>query len=1249
MKKILKAALLACFCAFVIQGRAQTYVVENLNDLGEGSLRALAALAVSGDTLRFDDALWGDTLYLTTGPLVINQAIHILGPGANQLVINASGISRHFVFNTGAQTAELSGLTLIGGNGGGLGGAVRNLGSLRISGCAFFQNNADRGGAVLNSGNVVIERCSFVGNSANLQGGGVLSGTGSMEIDRCTISGNSAGVGAGVYITSGTGRIYATTLVHNSALLQAGGIFNDGDLSVGSTLIALNNAPVDAQFFSSGALSSEGYNLLSEQGSLPLDSLDFGLVGSDDAIINPFLDSLFYPGNGLPVHPLKCGSPAVDAGNPLDLQPDQSGVPVFGPSRDIGASELAIEGLVLSCPSDTLLTGTCDGALINYQAPLSPDCPSASLSLLEGLPSGALFPPGTSTVSYALQVSESSPVQQCSFTVQVLDEEDPVFLASGGDYLQVNATQGAQILSGDQLGFSVSISGNYAVGGAPGNDVRNFNAGAVVVYRLEEDEWLRDTLLTASDGTFNESLGIATALHGNQLLAGAYKETRLGFFEAGAVYAYKRNESGLWQQTQKILSPTATPYDWLGYAVAMSGELACMSAPRDDQKGFDAGAVFTLRYDGTTWVGAEKIIAPDGNSGDWFGRSVAIDGNLMLVGAHLYGEDDRGRAYLFRYNDSVWVYEAALSPADLQAGDSFGWSVALDDGRALVGAFLSDPDGKTNAGAAYVFVQDSSGQWVQQQKLVPSLAAPGDFIGVSVALSGHQALLGANGADLDGSASGTAFHYTFSEGVWVEREPLRGSAVAGQQNGWSVAMEGSRAVLGAPFASLDGQPGGLLRFFGESSVCNSVFELPTDPNTCGRLFNYPLPVAEDDCGLSSFGLISGLGSGAVFPLGESVEIYRAQDSSGRESTCQVSVRVLDTEAPTALCDSLELILPTDDILQIDALQLDGGSYDACPGALSFDIDSAAALFSCLDLGQTRMVELLVTDSAGNSASCLAAVSLINPYDELSLNLLSLVQPSAIGASDGQINISASGGLPPYSYFWSTGDTLPSISGLPQGSYSVTVYDAHCQSASQNIVLSDPIPTCSPSSAPANPRHQLISNGVLMLWDPVPLSVGCRVKARRIGAPGGFSTLPPVLGPEPGSIFVHKNNLIPGNSYTWRVQCACSLSPEIATPFTALDTFFVPLAREGWGEAVLNLWPVPARDHLSWSLTGAEAGLARVRVLDINGREHNISYVMLSGTQHTEELGIQELAEGFYLLEIVQDQQRWQKAFVRAKD
>jgi hypothetical protein len=206
------------------------------------------------------------------------------------------------------------------------------------------------------------------------------------------------------------------------------------------------------------------------------------------------------------------------------------------------------------------------------------------------------------------------------------------------------------------------------------------------------------------------------------------------------------------------------------------------------------------------WTQQAKLVASDGAAGDQFGFSVALDGDTVVIGA--FRDDDKGSdsgsAYVFTRAGSGWTQQAKLVASDGAAGDQFGWSVALDGDTAVIGARLDDDKG-IDSGSAYVFTR-AGGAWTQQAKLVASDGAAGDQFGFSVALDGDTAVIGAFGDDDNGSDSGSAYVFTRAGSGWSETLKLLASDgkafdLLGYYNG-AVDISGSTVLAGAPLHDL---------------------------------------------------------------------------------------------------------------------------------------------------------------------------------------------------------------------------------------------------------------------------------------------------------------------------------------------------------------------------------------------------------------------------------------------------------------
>jgi len=241
--------------------------------------------------------------------------------------------------------------------------------------------------------------------------------------------------------------------------------------------------------------------------------------------------------------------------------------------------------------------------------------------------------------------------------------------------------------------------------------------------------------LTAIDADDDDRFGWTVAVDGVVTLVGAFKHDEVAL-NAGAVYAFRR-EGTTWVQEAELLASDGASTDRFGWAVGLDGNVAIIGARTEDDSEADAGAAYVFRRSGTSWNQEAKLLATDGAAGDDFGGSVAIDGDLIVVGAGRNddGGDGSGSAYVFRHVLGAWMQEAKLVAADASAGDDFGVAVRVSGNRVLVGADLENAGGSLS-GSAYVF-REGGGVWTQETKLVASDASPNDRFGFTVRVHGR--------------------------------------------------------------------------------------------------------------------------------------------------------------------------------------------------------------------------------------------------------------------------------------------------------------------------------------------------------------------------------------------------------------------------------------------------------------------------------------------------------------------------------
>ena len=268
---------------------------------------------------------------------------------------------------------------------------------------------------------------------------------------------------------------------------------------------------------------------------------------------------------------------------------------------------------------------------------------------------------------------------------------------------------------------------------------------------------------------------------------------------AGSAFVFKFD--GLnWVEHAKLLASSPSVSDEFGHAVAIDGATAVIGSHRDDDLASNSGAVYV--FDTVTGQEIAKLVADDGAAQDRFGTAVDIDGDTLVVGNFLGGADDAGSAYVFHYDGSAWTQQAKLTRGDAAANDWFGASVAISGDTVVVGAYLDDHAGGTDAGSVYVF-QRSGATWTQQAKLT---AASGRF-GVSVDIIGDTVVCGA-----PFGFPGTVFVFERTGTSWAEIAQLTipPPVIAGDLFGSAVAINdgGNRIVVGATRDPIAGQETG---------------------------------------------------------------------------------------------------------------------------------------------------------------------------------------------------------------------------------------------------------------------------------------------------------------------------------------------------------------------------------------------------------------------------------------------------------
>ncbi|MCP4696630.1 MAG: hypothetical protein GY862_07250, partial [Gammaproteobacteria bacterium] len=366
-----------------------------------------------------------------------------------------------------------------------------------------------------------------------------------------------------------------------------------------------------------------------------------------------------------------------------------------------------------------------------------------------------------------------------------------VFMFNGTDWNQHARLTASDAAAGDGFGVSVALSGDTALIGAIYDDDGGVDSGSAYMFTRSGTVWSQQQKLTADDTAEDDLFGWSVALSDDTALIGAYRADA-GGSNTGSAYVFTRSGT-VWSQQAKLTAGDAAAGDLFGYSVALSGDTALIGAYMDDS----SGSAYVFIYSGTAWSQQAKLTASDAAWGDNFGRSVALNGNTALVGANRDddGGSDSGSAYVFTRNSTVWSQQAKLTASDAAADDHFGYSVALNDDAALIGAYWDDDSGD-GSGSAYVFTHNGTA-WSQQTKLTASDAMEDDQFGWSVALFGDVALIGAYLDDDGGYDSGSAYVFTRNDTAWSQQKLSANDAAVDDLFGISAALSGDTALIGA--------------------------------------------------------------------------------------------------------------------------------------------------------------------------------------------------------------------------------------------------------------------------------------------------------------------------------------------------------------------------------------------------------------------------------------------------------------------
>jgi len=369
---------------------------------------------------------------------------------------------------------------------------------------------------------------------------------------------------------------------------------------------------------------------------------------------------------------------------------------------------------------------------------------------------------------------------------------------------KIHASDGA---SGDYFGYSVCISGDNIVVGAANDSVYGLGSGSAYVFIKPVSGWVdmtQNAKLLPSTGGMYDYFGSSVSISGDNVVAGSYYNDINGY-NSGSAYVFTKPVSG-WAnmtQTAKILPSDGSNNEYFGNSVSISGNKIMVGKPEGNPLW---GSVYIFNKPVSGWANmtqTQKVVPPVtlGHNFDNYGYSVAIDSNYAIVGSP--GQDNGlGAAYLMHFNGNTWTTLAKLTATDMFVGQHFGRSVGISGDNVVVGA-SGDDDNGDYSGSAYIFTKPSSG-WIdmtQTAKILPSDGSFNSIFGNSVSISGDNIVVGACQDNFNTTRKGSAYIFTKPPNGWTNMtQTAKITASDGGSNddfGFSVCISGDNIVIGA--------------------------------------------------------------------------------------------------------------------------------------------------------------------------------------------------------------------------------------------------------------------------------------------------------------------------------------------------------------------------------------------------------------------------------------------------------------------
>jgi len=347
----------------------------------------------------------------------------------------------------------------------------------------------------------------------------------------------------------------------------------------------------------------------------------------------------------------------------------------------------------------------------------------------------------------------------------------------------------------DRFGSKVVLEGDWLfVTAYP--DMPVVDAGAVHVYKREGSDWTLQEILTHDEPHMSDAFGLSMAADGDYLLLGSPLMDADGRVNNGVIYVYKR-DGDRWVRQTKLSHPGDESEDWFGLSMALRGDVALVGAPQEDEGNVNTGAAYLYQREGEDWTQKARFTPGAVEQNHRFGTSVALGEGVAFVGAAYLTPGYTGTVYVYTEENGTWSLTDTLKPTNPDGVRSFGRSMTSDGNRLLVGDAIWEYNGLRNAGSVYVFEQEN-GIWTEQALLQAGDVDAGDYFGDNLAMWDRFIAVGARtikAGDFQGVVY--LFEHQSDTDTWQEVAFLAAADHGTDNFGFSPALDNGFLVTGA--------------------------------------------------------------------------------------------------------------------------------------------------------------------------------------------------------------------------------------------------------------------------------------------------------------------------------------------------------------------------------------------------------------------------------------------------------------------